>query len=145
MRYIHNNPVKAKIVSKASDYQWSSYKEYTEEKSRLIDLNERRMILSLFSYSTEQFKRFHLEEETNEFLEVKEDLKQEREERAQKIINRYFERYGIKDIGGFNNRKGILEDVIIELLKKSCLSHRRIAELLEISRGTVHNLSKKHG
>ena len=28
LRYIHQNPVKAKIVNKIEDYQWSSYKEY---------------------------------------------------------------------------------------------------------------------
>jgi REP element-mobilizing transposase RayT len=28
LRYIHQNPVKARMVNKAEDYQWSSYKQY---------------------------------------------------------------------------------------------------------------------
>ncbi len=32
IRYIHNNPVKAEIVSEAGDYKWSSYKAYIGKK-----------------------------------------------------------------------------------------------------------------
>lgn len=31
LRYIHQNPTKAGIVSKVGDYDWSSWKEYTGE------------------------------------------------------------------------------------------------------------------
>jgi REP element-mobilizing transposase RayT len=33
--YIHNNPVRAKIVADAGDYPWSSYQFYNQDKSRL--------------------------------------------------------------------------------------------------------------
>lgn len=144
MRYIHNNPIKARIVSNIDSYHWSSYKEYVEGKSGLVSFDEREMILGLFSRSIEQFKGFHLEEENSEFLEIKEDLDREREERARMIINKSLKKHGLKDIKGLHYSKEILEDIVMELLRKSCLPHRKIAELLEITRGTVHNISKKY-
>ena len=143
MRYIHNNPVKAKIVSKISDYKWSSYKSYTEKKNKLISSEERQMIIDLFSGSIKQFEKFHLEEEITEFLETKEDLEREREDKAKRIIDKYCQQYEIIDAKELKNRKGVLEKVVIEILEKSHLSHRRIAELVGVTRGRVHNIAKK--
>lgn len=143
IRYIHYNPVKAKLVSTASNYKWSSYKSYTENKIKLINPEEKKLIMNLFSGSIEQFKCFHLEEENNEFLELKEDLEKEREERAQIIITKYCKQYGLTEGKDINKRKDVLEEVIIELLKKTHLSHRRIAEITGTTRGTIHGIVKK--
>ena len=44
-RYIHLNPVAAKLVSKPEQYKWSSYKIYIEESENdLVDIN------NIFSY-----------------------------------------------------------------------------------------------
>ncbi|WDV48294.1 transposase [Clostridiaceae bacterium M8S5] len=45
MRYIHNNPVKAKMVEHVNEYKWSSYKEYIKES---IDLVDTELIKSCF-------------------------------------------------------------------------------------------------
>ena len=53
-RYIHQNPVKAKI-SKVEDYKWSSFREYINDK-RMVDTS---MLLSLFrKYKTRENKKF---------------------------------------------------------------------------------------
>lgn len=45
-KYIHLNPLKAKIVTKLEDYPWSSYRAYAfHEKSSLVDTKQ---ILSYF-------------------------------------------------------------------------------------------------
>jgi hypothetical protein len=36
--YIHNNPVEAEIVEEAVDYKYSSAKEYSGTKRRLLDI-----------------------------------------------------------------------------------------------------------
>ena len=144
MRYIHNNPVKAKMVSRPSDYYWSSYKGYIANGDRLIDLQEKQIIIDMFSGSIKRFEEFHLEEDTAEFLEIQEDLEREREEKAGKIINRYCKKYGIIEPKMLNSKRGILEEVVIELIQRSHLSHRRIAELVGVTRGTVHGIVKKH-
>lgn len=38
INYIHNNPIKANICSKAKDYKYSSYNEYFK-KSNLVNIN----------------------------------------------------------------------------------------------------------
>jgi len=38
LRYIHQNPVKAKIIKEIEKYKWSSYNEYTCE-SKMVDTN----------------------------------------------------------------------------------------------------------
>ena len=143
IRYIHNNPVKAKMVTKVSDYSWSSYKSYTENEDKLISSEDKQMIMDLFSGSIVQFKKFHLEEEKNEFLEIQEDLEREREEKAMRIIRKYCEKYGIIDEKELGNKIDILEEVVIELLISSHFPHRRIAELTGITRGKVHSIAKK--
>ena len=39
--------------------------------------------------------------------------------------------------------QSVIDEIVINLLKLSKLSHRRIADLLEINRGIVHNIAKK--
>ncbi|MCK9267369.1 MAG: transposase, partial [Alkaliphilus sp.] len=76
LRYIHNNPVKAKVVSDVSAYEWSSYNSYTSASGSnvLVDTTEKQIILGLFQGSIEQFEAFHLKEDDCEFLEIEEDL-----------------------------------------------------------------------
>lgn len=55
-RYIHLNPVKDKLVVKAENYKWSSYKFYRGiEKSSLVDQKE---ILKYFGGKRESYDRF---------------------------------------------------------------------------------------
>jgi putative transposase len=142
MRYIHNNPIKARIVAKPSDYQWSSYKSYVDKKDNLVSSNEKQMIMDLFSDSMEQFVEFHSEEETHEFLETEEDIELEREEKALIIIDKYCQQHEII-ANELRNNKDVLEKVVNELIETNYLSHRRIAGLLGITRGMVHNVAKK--
>ena len=86
LRYIHNNPVKAKMVSDVSTYEWSSYNSYTGESNVLIDVTEKQIILGLFQGSIEWFEAFHLKEDDCGFLEIEEDLKKERGGKAKNMI-----------------------------------------------------------
>lgn len=60
IRYIHLNPIRAKIVENLNDFQWSSYHEYLSNfKSKIVEKDE---ILSLFGTNKESrlanFKKF---------------------------------------------------------------------------------------
>ena len=50
LRYIHQNPIKAKIVNDVADYKWSSYSEYTESR-RIID---KEYALNMFSETADE-------------------------------------------------------------------------------------------
>jgi len=143
IRYIHNNPVKAEIVSEAGDYKWSSYKAYIGKKDSLINPEELEMIMNMFNGSTKLFEQFHLEEDMIEFLEIKEDLERQREERAKRILDNYCNKYGVKDIEQLYDNRNVIEEIVIELIQLTKLSHRRVAEIVGINRGRVHNIARK--
>ncbi len=55
-RYIHLNPVKAKIVEKPEDYKWSSYREYIKISNNVyIDREE---AIQLLGMGVGEYKRF---------------------------------------------------------------------------------------
>lgn len=54
IRYIHLNPVRAKIVRRPEEYAWSSHREYLAGKSQLTDVERG---LRLFSESKAQARR----------------------------------------------------------------------------------------
>jgi hypothetical protein len=54
IRYIHQNPVRAGILSKSQKYRWSSCKDYYQEKDDQIGLTDTGLILSMFSDNKKQ-------------------------------------------------------------------------------------------
>lgn len=54
-RYIHINPIVSKIAQHLEDYPWSSYCEYMSGKNLICTTAD---ILSMFSNSTEKYKKF---------------------------------------------------------------------------------------
>jgi putative transposase len=39
LKYIHNNPVRAGIVSKAEGYEWSSFHSYAQDRKAVIEID----------------------------------------------------------------------------------------------------------
>ena len=60
IRYVHNNPVKAKIVAKPDQYEWSSYRSYVSPEE--ITIAEVRYILGMIggnlNEAIQELKRF---------------------------------------------------------------------------------------
>jgi len=46
IRYVHINPVKARIVEFIEEYQWCSYNEYID-KTRLVSRNQKEFIMKI--------------------------------------------------------------------------------------------------
>lgn len=66
VRYIHNNPVKAKIVSIPEEYRWSSIREYYGGCKHPAGLTETEFVLAVISKNrTEAIKEFR------EFMKLK--------------------------------------------------------------------------
>lgn len=139
IRYVHNNPIKAKITKSLDQYKWSSYKEYIN-KSEIINEEQKDFILNYYNNDIEKFIKFHQEVDYSEHLEIKEDIETQRLDHAQSIIQNYFIEHGISETTQISKSPHHLEMIIKKLLEKSRLSHRRIADLLEINRGDVHRI-----
>ena len=110
IKYIHNNPVKAKMVKEFTQYKWSSAKQYLhgflkikENKCRDyhledtynteeigVDSEELEWIKERYGDQTEFIKN-HLEEDLYVHLDIKEDMEKERLDKAQSLIQKAFE------------------------------------------------------
>ncbi len=142
IRYVHNNPVKAKLVKTPEDYMWSSFNEYMGE-CKLVSSTQKRFVLEYFSNNREQFIEFHRQKDNYEYLDMKEDIAKERQEHGQEIIEKYFNKKGLKEGKQVTKNQVYLEELIQNLIKDSKLSHRQIARLLGISNSIVHKVSTK--
>ena len=140
VRYVHNNPVKAKIVKRPEDYPWSSYREYFGYIPKVINQKQIDFIMAFFSNKIDLLKSFHQEEDHGEYLEYREEIEQSRIETAQQIIDNYRR---TKNITGKKEilKNPYLEELIKKLLDDTKLSHRKIGSLLGISNSAVHKVS----
>lgn len=70
LRYIHQNPVKANIVKRATDYFWSSYNQYISVYQGENSQIDSQIIKSYFQ-KQEDFEKFMNAEHNDECLEYK--------------------------------------------------------------------------
>ncbi len=147
VRYIHNNPVKAGIAKKASDYQWSSYNLYKADSEGIIDKD---IVLNMFSENAERavslFEEFSVKDSDIEFIEHDgrdaEERQLEKAEEAKEIISDFLRSRNITN----NNyiKKKEIRDELIMVLRNICgLSIRSIANVLDINRGVVQKITRE--
>jgi len=147
IRYIHNNPLQAKMVNDPILYPWSSYHFYLDEnKKSIIDKED---ILTIFSSKMPKairlFEVFSQKPSIAIGLEYRLNYLPEKEmthdEQVQDYIRRYIKekKLNIEDISKKQNIQH-RDDLILNLKKKSNLSIREIAEILGINRGIVSRI-----
>jgi REP element-mobilizing transposase RayT len=143
IRYIHNNPLKARLVKLPEDYKWSSYSEYLKNRTKMVIVED---ILKLFSKNLSKalplFMKFSQAEDNHDFLEYKEDNQTKKDintyQKASNFRDQYLKRNHLELILLRKRRNKIFRDKLIrELKENSILSNREIANLLEINRGIV--------
>lgn len=133
LRYIHQNPVKAKVTDDISSYRWSSYNEYTGKP----DIIDRDFALNMFSKYTKtalsQFESFHKKISDQECLEIYE-LKRLKDDEAIKLIK---EVSGFSDIAAISGLSKEERDTHIKKIKTKGLSTRQIARLTGVNRNAI--------
>jgi len=138
VRYVHNNPVKAKIVQDASDYEWSSYGRYLEN-----DLNSTMAFTyQVMGNSPKKFEAFHKLEDHREYLEIKEDRDAYREERFNRIMANHCNEYGVIDGKETRVNKETSNELVRDLGENSGYSLRVVAKKLEIPFSRVQKCCK---
>ncbi len=129
LRYIHQNPVKAGIVKKCEDYQFSSYNAYLHT-APLVDTE---FTLSLMSI--DEFKRYHGEANTDYHLDIPEtETIHLNDDEAMRIVE---ECTKCKNIYDFQKMPRDMQFAYAHLLKGKGLSIRQISRLTGLSRGFV--------
>lgn len=133
LRYIHQNPIKAKIVNNIEHYKWSSYFEYLQTNT-IVDTN---FMLNLFGNDRKKaidvFKQFHRIENNDMCLDIQ-DNRSLTDEEAIEIIKKTC---NINQCNQIQAAEREQRDKYLRLLKKEGISTRHIARLTGISRGVV--------
>ena len=133
LRYIHANPVKAGLCSKADQYMFSSYREYIGT-SVIIDTEFVRDMMSL-----ESFIAFHTEENNDLCLDIIEhNTCRITDEEAQRIMMKYTK---CKSAAEFQKLETSMRDKLLRKLRSKGLSLRQISRLTGISFGVVRKFS----
>lgn len=137
IRYVHRNPVKAGLGS-FDEYPWSSYKEFMDKKTDLVESNE---IFGMISNNKvdglKEFVQFHQESCNETFLELV-DEKEIDATNVQQLIAEFLQKNKIEksQLKSAQNKK-FREELINLIIKKSNLSLRGIAEELCLNREMV--------
>ncbi|MEW6697056.1 MAG: transposase [Bacillota bacterium] len=134
LRYIHQNPLKAKLVNHIQEYRWSSYGEYLSEK-RIIESAVIFDILSSEGISKAKgiFVDFMVQSDDSSFLDINEKKKITDKEAKELIVN-----HGNINTAELHKLDRDKRDEVLKKLKKiQGLSTRQIARLTGISQSVI--------
>ncbi len=133
LRYIHQNPLKAKLTKDIRKYKWSSYSEYIN-KGKIIDGN---FILDLFSRDRNKaivlFDEFHKIETDIQCLDI-DETRRLKDSDAVKVIKDICNIFRCIDLQKFHIDE---KDKYLSIIKEKGLSTRQIARMTGISRGII--------
>lgn len=137
LRYIFNNPVKARLVKTPKDYPWSNYNSFLHEDS-LRKEAKKMSIMALFNHNIAAFTDFIRQIDKNEYLETKEDLEKYRIEAGQDIIQEYFKSKGIVNEKELRINSEWIDELVQKMLVGSKLTLRQVAKLTGLSVSLVY-------
>ncbi len=132
LRYIHQNPVKAKICKKPQDYKYSSYNEYVSS-SYIVDTDFCLSIMGL-----NEFIRYNNENNNDRCLEISEaPVLRVTDEQAKEIVYKVCKCSSIAEFQKLDIKN---RDIYLRKLKDKGLSIRQISRLTGASFGIVRKM-----
>ena len=128
--YIHNNPVKAKIVTSPGEYKYSSYNNYikgmmNQKKIKIFDSNDTK--------SLQSFIELHNTEDCLEFEDYRENI--DYNEQIKKLLTR--------NIGEIILDDDLLEKTIKNLIVNNKIPIKKVCEIFKLTRYKISILLKK--
>ena len=134
-RYIHQNPVKAKIVKNPRGYKWSSYKDYLCSYNGAGTNTDTEFIKGYFK-TKRSFETFMNEPNSDECLGYEEGKNYTDE----KLINIITNEAGPGTIGGLPRKKR--DEIIYKVYESTGASIRQLSNAMGIGRGIVQRAVK---
>ena len=138
LRYIHQNPVKAGIVNKVNDYEFSSWHEYEDKNSTLFPLCDTHTVLNRVSFD-------ELNELVNEPLSDEvvcldiEDASKGRPSDDQ-VMMLIKEKTGATNSSAFQQLPTDIKKSILVELKSRKASLRQLERLTGISKSMIYRM-----
>jgi putative transposase len=132
-RYIHQNPLKAGLVSEINKYKWSSYREYFG-KSRLVDTEfALRMFAGDNAQALVQLKRFLKETNEDQCLDY-----EGKKRLLDSDIRGYLLQYGISNTSILQQMEKSQRDDIIRAVKSiDGVTVRQLSRITGISKSVI--------
>ena len=134
--YIHNNPVKANIVKKCNEYQYSSYCDYINTNN-LIDNETKMLVFHANQIDILEYERIHLQKDYY-FKEYNNNIENNMKELIKKLESEYKKDWNqiIKE-----NRNLII--LIPWIKERMCISNYKLAKYFKIHRHKVERILQK--
>lgn len=137
IRYIHQNPLKAKIVAELSEYKWSSYVDYlSNRESEIVDKDFLLKVLDKDNArAIKSFEELHQKSEEQNF-EISESIKQTDDQIRRKMqsVLKIKDLTTIVSIGKEERNEKIM------MLRDAGFSVREIERLTGVSRGIIQRV-----
>ena len=132
LRYIHQNPLKAGIVKKIDDYQFSSYNDYMNEINDVVDID---FVFSLMD--KDNLVAFNNEKNDDVCLDVDDKKFRLSDNDARKIIKRISKCSNSVEFGLLELKQ---RNQYIRRMKEKGLSIRQISRLTGVSFAVVRKI-----
>lgn len=136
MVYIHNNPVKAKMVKEIGKYRYSSYQQY---KNGMAD---KRCVELLFH--TEDYRKIfdfiHKNFKGKDIFDI--DEPKENRSDIENFLKKFCEKWGVTKEEIKKNNYLIIQ-IMTQLKNEYFCSNKEISEVLEIGKNRITNILKK--
>ena len=133
LRYIHQNPIKAKICNSVENYRWSSYNEYTGN-SKITDCD-----FALSMTGIDEFIKFQ-NSNNDDFCLEHEVVFRLRDDEVKEIIKKICNAATVEGFLRFNSSE---RDFYLKELRKSGASIRQISRLTGVSKAIVEKTSDR--
>ena len=131
--YIHNNPLKAGIVSRIQEYKYSSYLEFLNGGTIINDKSIKILFGDIPNFRN-VFNAIHKNQIEDTFMDVKDtDITQ--------IINKFEEKHNIS-VDAFKHDKKIMKEFIDIARNETNITLVSLANILGVSKSTVSYYSR---
>ena len=131
IRYIHNNPVRAYIVSDILDYPYSSAGEYFSEKHNCISDQIFKIIKERFP-NKKEFYEFHNIFDNQEFIDIEDEKSEYDFQRIKFILNEFIEERNIATVKIVKNVPLIRNQFVERCMEESKMPRKKIENFLKM-------------
>ena len=134
IKYIHNNPVKAKMVEKCEDYEYSSYNEYINN----MEITKSKILNEIFGENCDYAKLFN-QSFDKKFMDIEDYNIEMRKEYIAEGIREFVFKFSYTVVDILSNRE-VFKKLIAFLNKECKFKYIEIREYFGISKGIMDYL-----
>ena len=131
--YIHNNPVKAKMVTESKEYKYSSYTDYIKEEG-IATRNTIKIVFGMMRDYKEQFIEIHRYAD-----EIFADAFMQADDKHEEIINDYLKVNNIS-IDDVTKNEEKLKQFLLKIRDQYGVSNRKLSKILNIGREKLRKM-----